>query len=125
MAKSIAYWSATILLSLAMLGSGFAYLSGAMNEAMIEHLGYPPHFVTLLGTWKLLVAPALLAPGLYRLKELTYAGLAFTFTGAAWAHLSVGDGAGEIAAPLIALALALTSALLMKEVRAPAQMELA
>ena len=88
---SIAYWSTTGLLSLAMLGSGVAYLSGGMDEAMVQHLGYPAHFVTLLGAWKLLVAPGLLAPGFERIKELAYAGLFFTLTGAAWAHLAVGD----------------------------------
>ena len=117
MPKKIAYWITTVLLSAAMLMSGLAYLSGAMNEAMGEHLGYPAHFITLLGVWKLLVAPALLAPGLLRLKELAYAGLAFTFTGAAWAHFSVGDGVGEIVAPLVALGLAVTSGLLVREVR--------
>ena len=107
--KTIGYWISTVLISLMMLGSGAGYLSGQMNEAMVGHLGYPAHFVLLLGTWKLLVAPALLAPGFTRLKELAYAGMFFTFTGAAWAHISVGDGVGEIMAPLVALALAMTS----------------
>lgn len=116
-AKAIGYWATTGLVSLMMLGSGIGYLSGAMNEAMIDHLGYPAHFVTLLGAWKLLVAPALLAPGFAKLKELAYAGLFFTLTGAAWAHISVGDGIGEIVAPLVALALAMTSYALHREVR--------
>ncbi|MEZ4316352.1 MAG: DoxX family protein [Myxococcota bacterium] len=116
-AKTIGYWISTGLISLMMLGSGMGYLSGGMNEAMVDHLGYPAHFVMLLGAWKLLVAPALLVPGLGKLKELAYAGLFFTFTGAAWAHLSVGDGVGEIAAPLVALALAMTSFALHREVR--------
>ena len=114
---SIAYWSTTGLLSLAMLGSGVAYLSGGMDEAMIQHLGYPAHFVTLLGAWKLLVAPGLLAPGFERIKELAYAGLFFTLTGAAWAHLAVGDGMGEIAAPLFMLALTAVSFATFREVR--------
>jgi hypothetical protein len=116
-AKTVAYWLTTGLLSAAMLASGGAYLSAAMNEPMIDHLGYPAHFVTLLGTWKLLVAPALLSPGLARLKELAYAGLFFTLTGAAWAHVAVGDGAGESAAPLVMLALAATSWALHRDVR--------
>ena len=116
-AKTIGYWVTTGLLSLAMLGSSFGYLSGAMDEAMIEHLGYPAHFVTLLGAWKGLVAPALLAPGFARIKDLCYAGLFFTLTGAAWAHIAVGDGPGEIGAPLFMLALAAVSFALFREVR--------
>ncbi|MFT4623999.1 MAG: hypothetical protein ACI8PZ_002655 [Myxococcota bacterium] len=116
-ARTIAYWTTTGLLSLMMLGSGFGFLSGAMNEAMVDHLGYPAHFVMLLGTWKLLVTPALFAPGFGTLKELAYAGLFFTLTGAAWAHVAVGDGAGEIMAPLVALTLAGVSFALHREVR--------
>jgi len=116
-AKTIGYWASTGLISLMMLGSGFGYLSGAMNEAMVDHLGYPAHFVMLLGAWKLAVAPALLAPGFAKLKELAYAGLFFTLTGAAWAHVAVGDGIGEIAAPLVALALTMTSFALHRSVR--------
>lgn len=115
--KSITYWSTTVLISLMMLGSGATYLTGGMNEAMVDHLGYPPHFVQLLGAWKLLVAPALLAPGLARLKDLAYAGLFFTTTGAAWAHLAMGDGIGGIVPPLVALALTLTSYALFRDVR--------
>ena len=115
--KTIAYWATTGLLSFAMLGSGYAYLSGGMTEAMQQHLGYPAHFVTLLGTWKLLVAPALLVPGFAPLKQLAYSGLFFTLTGAAFAHIAVGDGAAEIGAPLFMLALAAVSFFLTNEVR--------
>jgi len=108
-ARTIGYWISTGLISLMMAGSGVGYLSGAMNEALVDHLGYPAHFVLLLGLWKLLVAPALLVPGLRRLEDLAYAGMFFTFTGAAWAHVSVGDGFGETVAPLFALAIASTS----------------
>lgn len=124
-AKPILYWIATALVSLAMLASGVGYLSGAMDEAMIDHLGYPAHFVLLLGTWKLLVAPALLAPGLLRLKELAYAGLFFTFTGAAWAHISVGDSVAEIMPPLVMLGLMIVSATLSPQVRGHAPFPMA
>jgi hypothetical protein len=116
-AKTVAYWATTGLVSFAMLASGASYLSGAMNEAMIEHLGYPAHFVAILGTWKLLVAPGLLVPGFARVKQWTYAGLFFTLTGAATAHIAVGDGVGEVAAPLVVLALAAVSYALHVPVR--------
>ena len=123
--KKIAYWTTTVLLSLAMLGAGLGYLSGSMDEALGGHLGYPEHFIVLLGLWKVLVAPALLSPGLARLKELAYAGLFFTLTGAAWAHISVGDGVGEIAAPLVALAMTVVSFSLFRDVRLGEQHEAA
>lgn len=116
-ARTVGYWITTSLVSLAMLSSGWMYVTGGMDAALIDHLGFPSAFVLLLGSWKLLVAPALLAPGLRRLKELCYAGLFFTFTGAAWMHVSVGDGVGEIAAPLVMLALAATSFALLGPAR--------
>jgi hypothetical protein len=116
-AKTIGYWATTGLLSFAMLASGFAYLSGGMDEAMGQHLGYPAHFITILGTWKLLVAPALLAPGFAKVKEWAYAGLFFTLTGAALAHIAVGDGAGEVLPPIFMLAFAGVSYALKDEVR--------
>ncbi len=116
-AKTITYWATTGLVSLAMLGSGFGYLSGAMNEAMVDHLGFPVHFVWILGTWKLLVAPGLLIPGFARVKQWAYAGLFFTLTGAAATHIAVGDGFGEVFAPLLLLAFTLVSYALHVEVR--------
>ncbi len=103
--KTISFWLTTGLVSLGMTGSGFAYLSGAMNEAMIDHLGYPAIFVTLLGTWKLLGAVALLVPGFPKITEWAYAGFFFTFTGAFLSHIAVGDALAESIAPLAFLAL--------------------
>ena len=114
-AKAIAYWSTTILLSLAMFASGLAYLSGAMNEDMAA-LGYPAHFIWILGAWKLLVAPALLTPRFPLVKQWAYAGLFFTLTGATIAHIAVGDGIDHIAPPLVMLAMMLTSYALHRDV---------
>ncbi len=115
-AKTIGYWVTTGLVSLGMLASGAGYLSGAMNEAMF-HLGYPTHFIWILGIWKLLVAPALLAPGFAVIKEWCYAGLFFTLTGAAVSHAAVHDGVGEIAPPLVLLVFTGISWLLHRGVR--------
>jgi hypothetical protein len=77
-------------------------------------LGYPLHFVTLLGIWKILGALAVLAPKFPRLKEWAYAGIAFDLTGAAFAWAVVGgsdslSNAGHIIVPLAGLAVAFTS----------------
>jgi hypothetical protein len=105
--RTIAYIATTGLFTLALTGSGLAsllYVDG-MAENM-THLGYGEHFTRLLGSWKLLGVLALVVPALPRLKEWAYAGFFFNLTGAAIAHASAGDGVGEIAAPLVLLAIA-------------------
>lgn len=100
--RTIGYWVSTGLFSLALGASGVGYLAGAMTETL-AHLGYPEHFVFLLGTWKLLGAIALLAPMWPRVKEWAYAGFFFNLTGAAVAHVAVGDPVGTAVAPLVLL----------------------
>ena len=72
----------TGLFTLAMAASGFGAVSGGMAEVYAE-MGYPIYFATLLGTWKLLGALALVTPGYAKVTEWAYAGFAFTLTGAA------------------------------------------
>jgi hypothetical protein len=72
-------------------------------------LGYPAYFLTILGVWKVLSAPALLAPRLPRLKEWAYAGIFFDLTGAAASHAFSGESPGKIAAPLVLLLIAAAS----------------
>jgi hypothetical protein len=69
-------------------------------------LGYPAYVATILGVWKLLGAAAITTPGLPRLKEWAYAGIAFDLSGAALSHAASGDVAARIAVPLVLLALA-------------------
>jgi len=101
--NKIGYWLATGLFSLALGASGVAYLAGAMTETL-AHLGYPVHFVYLLGAWKVLGVVALLVPALPRVKEWAYAGFFSNLTGAAVAHLSV-DTVAEAIPPLVLLAI--------------------
>jgi hypothetical protein len=84
-AKSIVYWTMTILVALP-IGSGgvgqiMQYL--ANPHATVPALGYPMYFFAILGFWKALGAIAILAPGFPRLKEWAYAGIFFDLTGAA------------------------------------------
>src|SRR5690349_4254998 len=80
--NALAYWITTGLLAAA-----FA-MGGAMDLARppemlagMQHLGYPSYFLLILGAWKVLAAPALLAPGFARLKEWAYAGIVFDLSG--------------------------------------------
>jgi hypothetical protein len=66
----------------------------------VTHLGFPLHFVTLLGVWKVLGGIAILVPGFARVKEWAYAGMFFDLTGAAIASVASGNAWWHIVAPL-------------------------
>src|SRR5262252_7058298 len=101
------YWTTTVLVALELLVGGASDLSHRREVvAIMEHLGYPLYFVTILGFWKVLGGLTLLAPRLPRLKEWAYAGAIFELTGAAASHTAAGDGAGMAAVPLVFVALA-------------------
>src|SRR2546430_5543007 len=108
--RLIGYWVTTGLLAAAFLAAGAAELTsepGAVAATLA--LGYPAYVLTLLGAWKVLSVPALLAPRLPRLKEWAYAGIFFDLTGAAASHAFSGDAAGKIAMPIVFLLLAAAS----------------
>lgn len=108
--KVIGYWVTTGLLAAALLSGGVAELAAAPAAvAATLALGYPAYFLTILGAWKVLSVPALLAPRLPRLKEWAYAGILFDLTGAAASHAFSGDPPGKIATPLILLVIATAS----------------
>ena len=108
--KNIAYWITTILGPASFVIGGVLNLSQTEQVvATMHHLGYPVYFASLLGIWKLLGAIAIVVPGLPRLKEWAYAGFFFDLTAAAVSRAAVGDGAGDIVAPLVFLALVLAS----------------
>jgi hypothetical protein len=82
-AKTIGYWVTTGLVAFAAGTGGLAavfHVPGVIDGQM--KLGYPLHFVVLLGVWKTLGALTLLAPRFPLVKEWAYAGLFIDFTGA-------------------------------------------
>lgn len=108
--KVIGYWVATGLIAAALLSGGVAELAAAPAAVTATlALGYPAYFLTILGAWKVLSVPALLAPRLPRLKEWAYAGILFDLTGAAASHAFSGDPPGKVATPLVLLAIAAAS----------------
>jgi DoxX-like protein len=112
-AKTAAFWATTILGPTSFVIGGVLGLVGGPEVVdATRHLGYPLYFVTILSTWKLLGAIAITAPGLPRVKEWAYAGFFFDLTAAAISHAAVGDGAGDVVAPLVFLALVAASYLL-------------
>jgi len=108
--KVVGYWLTTGLFAAAFLASGAAELAGAPAAVTATlALGYPAYVLTILGLWKVLSVPALLAPRLPRLKEWAYAGIFFDLTGAAASHAFSGETLGRIATPLVLLLVAAAS----------------
>jgi len=108
--KTIGYWVTTSLFAVIFFISGVAELASARPAAAATlALGYPAYLLTILGVWKVLSVPALMAPGLPRLKEWAYAGIFFDLTGAAASHAFSGDPPGKIATPLVLLVVATAS----------------
>ncbi|MGZ3419644.1 MAG: DoxX family protein [Polyangiales bacterium] len=104
------YWVTTGLLAFAFLmGGAFDVMRSPQVVEGMGKLGYPAYFATILGTWKLLGAVAIVAPRYPRLKEWAYAGIMFDLTGASLSHLASGDPAGKVVTPLVLLGLAAAS----------------
>jgi hypothetical protein len=105
-AKSIVYWTMTILVAFFIGGGGVSQVWRyfADPHGVVTELGYPMYFFGILGFWKALGAIAVLAPGFPRLKEWAYAGIFFDLTGAAASCAAVGGYgvyAFHVIAPLI------------------------
>jgi DoxX-like protein len=107
---SIVYWIATLFIVVTSLVAGAIDLLRAppLFEALLE-LGYPPHFATVLGVWKIMGALALAAPRLPLLKEWAYAGMFFDFTGACVAQASAGTDLASCISPAVSTAALLVS----------------
>jgi len=90
-ARAIGYWTTTGIIAL-VFGPGAIpdLLQFPDAVAFVAPLGYPAYLLTLLGTWKILGALALLVPRFPRLNEWAYAGILFDLTGAAASCAAVG-----------------------------------
>ena len=105
-AGKITYWVATVWLALGMTSTGIVQLMHMEEELqMMEHLGYPIYFLTIIGVWKLLGVIAILIPKFPLLKEWAYAGFFFTMTGAIFSHVVIGDGLMDLFGPTLLLVL--------------------
>jgi uncharacterized membrane protein YphA (DoxX/SURF4 family) len=106
----VAFWTATIFGPASFVIGGVLNLSQSQQVAeTMHHLGYPVYFASILGFWKLAGAIAIVAPGFPRLKEWAYAGFFFDLTAAAASRAAVGDSAADVIAPVVFLALVMTS----------------
>ncbi len=99
-AGNVTSWVLAILLAVAFLIAALGKLTGAAVP-MFERWGYPAWFATLIGVAELAGAVGLLVPRVTRWAAL---GLGAVMLGAAYTHLSAGEGL-EVLRPLVFLAL--------------------
>lgn len=111
--RKVTYWVCTALVASAIGSGGLAYAMQVPDVVQgVVALGFPVHFVVLLGIWKVLGSVAIVVPRFPLLKEWAYAGIIFDLTGAAAASVATGGEWWHVAAPLsIAVLLALSWAL--------------
>jgi hypothetical protein len=91
----IIYWIFTGLFAAFMLFSAIPdAISTQEAKDFMTHLGYPLYIIPFLGVAKILGVIAILIPGFPRLKEWSYAGLAYDLIGALYSTLSLHEGYG-------------------------------
>lgn len=108
--NKIIYWVATLWLSLGMVSTGIVQFIHMKEEVdLMNRLGYPIYFLTILGVWKLLGVVAVLTPRFPLIKEWAYAGFFFAMSGAIISHAAMGDEAIEFFGPTLLLVLTVVS----------------
>lgn len=87
----IIYWSGVIFMSLWFGANGYFELTrNPIVWGITQQLGYPSHFIYLLGVFKLSGVAVLLLPNkLIRLKEWVFAGMFFDIIFAFFSKISV------------------------------------
>ncbi len=104
--RKIIYWVSTGWLALGMTSTGIVQTIQLKEEMeVMNHLGYPAYFVSLIGVWKLFGVLAILVPKFPLIKEWAYAGFFFTMFGALVSHLACADGLKELFGPTLLLVL--------------------
>lgn len=109
-ATKITYWTSTLLISAWFGASGFFELTNnPLVWQITQQLGYPAHFIYLLGVFKVAGVSVLLAPNRFlRLKEWVFAGIFFDIVFAFISKISV-LGLSAATDAVIAFAIASTS----------------
>src|SRR5688572_15333794 len=106
----IIYWIATLWLALGMAVTGGVQLAHQPADVeLMNRLGYPIYFLTILGVWKILGVVAVLIPKFPLLKEWAYAGFFFAMSGAVFSHMATGSAALDYFGPALLIVLTVTS----------------
>src|ERR1700682_5496578 len=109
MARKIAYWGSTVIVSVALLMAA-SYLTGSEQVVSgFAKAGYPQHLRIVLGIAKPAAAIVLLVPGLALLKEWAYAGVTFAWVMAFISAHSSAEPVQVWSLPIMLLALLVVS----------------
>lgn len=110
------YWTGAIFISLWFGASGFFELTGnPLVWGITQQLGYPSHFIYMLGVAKLSGIVVLLTPNkLLRLKEWVFAGIFFDILFAFISKIAVLGFAATIDAIVAFTAITITYAMFRK-----------
>ena len=109
-ARIVGYWITTVLVATELaVGGIWDVLQTDQVRVVVGQLGYPAYLLTIMGTWKLAGAVALLIPGFSRVKEWAYAGAVITYASAIASHAIVGTEDGDLVAAIVLLALTVAS----------------
>lgn len=110
------YWAGAIFISLWFAASGFFELTkNPIVWGITVQLGYPEHFIYILGVAKLSGVAVLLTPNrLLRLKEWVFAGIFFDIIFAFFSKLAVLGFAPTIDAIIAFTAISITYAMFRK-----------
>lgn len=108
--NKIIYRTATGVLCLMMMFSGYAYFMNPALKQGFAHLGFPDYFRLELAVFKIAGAIVLAMPRIPgNVREWAYAGFGITFISAFIAHLSSGDAAAITLGPLFFFSLLMLS----------------
>lgn len=99
------YWITTVIFALMALMDGIGGVTRQQAGIdVMNHLGYPVYFLSIVGVAKLLGAAAILQTRFRAIKEWAYAGFAFNFIGGFASRAYMGDPTFEVIFPIIMLA---------------------
>ncbi|MCD6062106.1 MAG: DoxX-like family protein [Flavipsychrobacter sp.] len=108
---NIIYWSITLPFAAFMLSNAIPNMLATPDWVNVfKYLGYPEYIIPFIGFAKLMGIIGILIPGVPRITEWAYAGLAFDLVGATYSILAVGGTAdpGWLFMPVLLLFLGLS-----------------
>jgi hypothetical protein len=106
----IIYWIATLWLALGMTVTGTIQIMKTQDETeLMNRIGYPIYFLTIIGVWKILGVITVLIPKFPLIKEWAYAGFFFAMSGAVFSHVASGSAASDYFGPVLLIVLTVTS----------------
>lgn len=114
--NAIIYWTTTSLFSVMMLFSASMYFTSPEVQANFTKMGFHDAFRIELGLAKIIGALVLMIPFFQgSIKEWAYAGFGITLISASIMHVTNGDPAAMVVAPIFFLGVLATSYIFWKK----------